>query len=84
MMISEKIMVNDVLSSTKSSLTFYANTISECANPTLRSAIQQIRDSDEASQYKLFQMAQAKGYYKPAVMAKDDEVQQTKTQLTSQ
>lgn len=83
-MIQEKIMVNDVLSSVKSSLTFYANTISECANPTLRSAIQQIRNNDEVSQYKLFQMAQAKGYYKPALMAKDDEVQQTKSQLTGQ
>ncbi|HHV09883.1 MAG TPA: spore coat protein [Clostridiales bacterium] len=83
-MINEKIMVNDVLSSAKSNLTFYANTISECANPTLRSTIQQIRNCDEASQYKLFQMAQAKGYYKPAITAKDDEVQQTKSQLTGQ
>lgn len=83
-MINEKIMVNDVLSSVKSNLTFYANTISECANPTLRSTIQQIRNNDEASQYELFQMAQAKGYYKPAIPAKDDEVQQTKSQLTGQ
>ena len=45
-MIHEKTMVNDVLSSVKSSLTFYANTISECANPALRSAIQQIRNND--------------------------------------
>ncbi|WP_018211937.1 spore coat protein [Desulfitobacterium hafniense] len=83
-MIDEKVMVNDVLSSVKSSLTFYANTISECANPELRSAIQQIRNNDEASQYQLFQMAQAKGYYKPALMAKDDEIQQTKSQVTGQ
>lgn len=83
-MIQEKIMVNDVLSSAKSNLTFYANTISECVNPTLRSTIQQIRNNDEASQYKLFQIAQAKGYYKPAIMAKDDEIQQTKSQLTGQ
>ena len=81
-MIHEKTMVNDVLSSVKSSLTFYANTISECANPMLRSTIQQIRNNDEASQYKLFQMAQTKGYYQPALMAKDDEVQQTKSQLS--
>lgn len=83
-MINEKIMVNDVLSSIKSSLTVYANTISECANPSLRSTIQQIRNNDEASQYQLFQIAQAKGYYQPAIMAKEDEVQQTKAQLTSQ
>ncbi len=83
-MINEKTMVNDVLSSTKNSLTFYTNTISECANQQLRSALQQIRNKDEASQYQLFQMAQAKGYYQPAVMAKDNEVQQTKSQLTGQ
>lgn len=83
-MINEKTMVNDALSSMKSSLTVYANTISECANPSLRSTIQQIRNNDEASQYQLFQIAQAKGYYQPAIMAKEDEVQQTKAQLTSQ
>lgn len=74
-------MVNDALASVKSSLTFYANTISECANPTLRTTIQQIRDRCETSQYELYKLAQTKGYYKPAVMAKDDEVQQTKMQL---
>jgi spore coat protein CotF len=82
-MFQEKAMVNDALSSVKSSLTFYANTISECANPTLRSNIQQIRDNCENSQYELFKLAQTKGYYKPAIMAKDDEVQQTKSQLQS-
>lgn len=82
-MFQEKAMVNDALSSVKSSLTFYANTISECANPMLRTTIQQIRDKCEASQYELYKLAQTKGYYKPAVMAKDDEVQQTKMQLQS-
>ena len=82
-MFQEKAMVNDALSSVKSSLTVYANTISECANPTLRSTIQQIRDNCENSQYELYKIAQTKGYYKPAIMAKDDEVQQTKAQLQS-
>ncbi len=82
-MFQEKAMVNDALSSVKSSLTFYANTISECANPTLRSSIQQMRNNCENSQYELFKLAQTKGYYKPAIMAKDDEVQQTKSQLQS-
>ncbi len=82
-MFQEKAMVNDALASVKSNLTVYANTISECANPTLRSTIQQIRDKCETSQYELYKIAQAKGYYKPAIMAKDDEVQQTKSQLQS-
>jgi spore coat protein CotF len=82
-MFQEKAMVNDALSSVKSSLTFYANSISECANPQLRSTIQDIRNKCETSQYELYKLAQTKGYYKPAIMAKDDEVQQTKSQLMS-
>jgi spore coat protein CotF len=80
-MFQDKTMVNDALASMKSSLTMYTNAIAECANPNLRSTIQQIRNSDEASQYELFKMAQSKGFYQPAIMANDNEVQQTKTQL---
>jgi spore coat protein CotF len=76
-------MVNDALASSKSSLTAYTTAISECSNPNLRSALQQIRNGDENSQYELYKLAQTKGYYKPAIMAKDDEVQQTKSQLQS-
>jgi spore coat protein CotF len=80
-MLQDKTMVNDALSSEKSSLTFYANTISECANPNLRSAIQQIRNNCEASQYELYKLAQSKGFYKPAMMANDTDVQQVKSQV---
>ncbi len=80
-MLQDKTMVNDALSSVKSSLTFYANTIAECANPNLRSTIQQIRNNCETSQYELYKLAQSKGFYKPAIMANDTEIQQTKTQL---
>lgn len=80
-MLQDKAMVNDALSDEKSSLTFYANTISECANQSLRSTIQQIRNHCEASQYELFQLAQSKGYYQPAQMADDSEVQKVRTQL---
>lgn len=77
----EKTMVNDALSMVKSSLTTYANTISECANPNLRSTIQQIRNNCETSQYDLYKLAETKGFYKPAAMANDNEVQQIKTQF---
>ena len=80
-MLQEKDMVNDALSNVKSSLTFYATTISECANQSLRSAIQQIRNSCETSQYELFKLAQTKGYYQPAAMANDTEVSQIKSQF---
>ena len=79
-MLQEKAMVNDALASVKSELTFYANAISECANTSLRSTIQQIRDSCEASQFELYQLAKTKGYYTPAAQASDSEIQQVKSQ----
>lgn len=77
----DKVMINDALASVKSSLTMYATAISECENLNLRSTIQQIRNSCETSQYDLFKLAQSKGFYKPAALANDTEVQQVKTQL---
>jgi spore coat protein CotF len=82
-MLQDKIMVNDELASVKSSLTTYATVISECANPTLRSTIQQIRNNCENSQYELYKLAQSKGFYQPAMMANDSEVQQVRSQLGS-
>lgn len=78
----DKIMVNDALTSIKSSLTTYANVISECSNPDLRSTIQQIRNNCENSQYELYKLAQSKGYYQPAMMAADTDVQKVKSQFS--
>ncbi|MDP4093562.1 MAG: spore coat protein [Bacillota bacterium] len=75
----DKVMVNDTLSMVKSSLTGYANAISECSNPNLRSAIQQIRNSCETSQYELYKLAQSKGFYQPATMADNKDVQEIKS-----
>lgn len=80
-MLQDKTMVNDALAMEKTSLTTYANAIAECANPTLRATFQQIRNNCEASQYELFKLAQSKGFYKPATMANDSDVQQVKTWL---
>lgn len=80
-MLQEKAMVNDALSAVKSELTFYTNAISECENQNLRSTIQQIRNSCESSQYELFNLARSKGYYMPAALASDSEIQQVKSQV---
>lgn len=81
--LQEKAMVNDALSSVNSSLTDYAGVIAQCSNPNLRQAIQQIRNNCETSQFELYKIAQSKGFYQPATMADDNEVNQVKTQLTS-
>jgi len=77
-MMQEKDMVNDTLSMLNSSITGYANVISQAGNQQLRQTIQQIRNNCELSQYELYQMAEQKGYYKPAAQARPDEIQQVK------
>jgi spore coat protein CotF len=80
-MLQDKTMINDALSMMKGSLTTYATAISECANPQVRATLQQIRDNCETTQYELFKFAEAKGFYKPAMMAADKDIQQVKTEL---
>ena len=77
----EKTMVNDILSSIKSSLTTYQKVITETENMGLRQTLQQIRNNDESFQYELFKVAQTKGYYKPAGAATETEIQIVKSEL---
>ncbi|WP_156204647.1 spore coat protein [Candidatus Syntrophocurvum alkaliphilum] len=79
---TDKEIVNDVLSMVNSSLTGYANVISQSENQQLRQTLQQIRNSDEQFQFQLAQMATQKGFYKPAGQASQQEINQVKTQLT--
>lgn len=78
----EKDIVNDALASLKSSITGYANVITECDNAQLRQFIVETRNKCEQSQYQLYQMAKQKGYYQPAPQANENEVQQLRTQLS--
>ena len=71
-------MVNDTLSAVKSSMGTYTTVISECANPQLRAALTQIRNDCEASQFELYKLAQSKGFYQPAAMATDAEVNEVR------
>ncbi len=78
---NEKVMVNDILSGVKSSLTTYTTAISETENMELRQTLQQIRNNDESFQYELFKVAETKGYYKPAAQATVTEVDEVKQSL---
>ena len=77
-------MVNDVLSMLNSSISGYANVISQASNQQLRQAIQQIRNSCETFQYDLYKAAEQKGYYKPAQQANPAEIQNVKSQFNMQ
>lgn len=79
----DKEMVNDVLSMVNSSLTGYANAISQTSNQQLRQTLQQIRNSDEQFQFQLYQMAEQKNFYKPAQSASQQDIQQVKSSLQS-
>ena len=80
----DKEMVNDILSQLNSSLTGYANVISQASNQQLRQAIQQIRNNCETSQYDLYKLAEQKGYYKPAQQADQNDIMQVKSQFMQQ
>lgn len=77
----DKEMINDMLGSAKSSLTMYETAITETANQQLRQTLQQIRNSDEQFQYQLYQLAEQKGFYKPAAPADQKDIQQVKSQM---
>lgn len=80
-MMNEKVMVNDILSNVKSSLTAYQTAITETENMELRQTFQQLRNNDETFQYELFKVAQAKGYYKPAAKATITEIDEVKNSV---
>ena len=76
-----KTMVNDALSMLNSSLTGYANIISQTDNTSLRQTLQQIRNNDETSQFDLAKIAEQKGFYVPASQATEIEVSTVKNQF---
>ena len=78
---NEKVMVNDILSNVKSSLTAYQTAITETENAELRQTFQQLRNNDESFQYELFKVAQTKGYYKPAAKATITEIDEVKNSV---
>lgn len=78
----EKDIVNDVLSMTKASMNQYQTAIAESSNPSLRSALQQLRDGAEQFHYQLYQIAEQKGYYKPAANATQQELTSVKSDLS--
>ncbi|HZJ57554.1 MAG TPA: spore coat protein [Clostridia bacterium] len=78
----EKDMVNDILSTLKSSIAGYAHIISEAGNEEFRQTVQQMRNGDEKCQYDLFKIAQEKGYYIPAQAASPNDLQNVKSQFS--
>lgn len=81
MPMQEKEMVNDVLAMINGSLSGYASVISQASNAQFRQTVQQIRNSDEQFQFQLYQMAEQKGFYKPAAQAPQSDIQAVRSQV---
>jgi spore coat protein CotF len=82
-MMQERDIVNDILAGAKTSINTYTTAIMECSNQQLRSTLQTLRNEAEQMQYQLYQIAEQKGYYKPAPPANKNDVNQIKNTLTS-
>ena len=70
----EKAMVADALNTINSSLKTYTDMISQADNQQLRSALCQMRNEAEQSQYELYTIAKDKNYYKPSEPASQNEI----------
>ncbi|NEZ47235.1 spore coat protein [Clostridium niameyense] len=80
----EKDIMNDYLTMINGSLSTYANMITQTNNQELRQQLQQMRDQDEARQYRIYEIAKEKGYYKPANPVNESEINKLKLELSNQ
>jgi hypothetical protein len=78
-MMQEKAMVSDALNTLNSGLKTYTDMISQTENQELRSALQQMRNEAEKSQYELYTIAKNKKYYQPAGQASQNEINNLKS-----
>lgn len=78
-MMQEKAMVSDALNTLNSGLKTYTDMISQTENQELRSALQQMRNEAENSQYELYSIAKNKHYYQPAGQASQNEINNLKS-----
>jgi spore coat protein CotF len=79
----EKVIVNDVLSSSKNCLKEFENIIVETENMELRQTFQNIRNTLESFQFELFKIAESKGYYEESENATQEELSNFKSEITN-
>nr|WP_317282506.1 spore coat protein [uncultured Sellimonas sp.] len=80
---NEKTMVADALAGINGELKMYGEMIPQTENTQLRAVLKQLRNSSEASQEELYQIAREKQYYVPAQKASRQEVDHVKNLFTS-
>lgn len=78
MQMTEKAMVNDTLTGINGELVRFGEMIPQTDNKELKQTLKQFRNTCEASQEQLYQMAREKSYYVPAAQATAEEVAHVK------
>lgn len=78
MQMTEKAMVNDTLTGINGELVRFGEMIPQTENKELKQTLKQFRNTCEASQEQLYQMAREKSYYIPAAQATAEEVAHVK------
>ncbi|MDF2819671.1 MAG: hypothetical protein K0R15_112 [Clostridiales bacterium] len=73
-MLNDKVMVADVLAGMDANLKKYAGYIAQTDNIELRNTLEQIRNTDEISQFELYDIAKARNYHQPAPKARREEI----------
>lgn len=78
MQMTEKAMVNDTLTGINGELVRFGEMIPQTENKELKQTLKQFRNTCEASQEQLYQMAREKSYYIPAAQATAEEIAHVK------
>lgn len=78
MQMTEKAMVNDTLTGINGELVRFGEMIPQTENKELKQTLKQFRNTCEASQEQLYQMAREKSYYVPAAQATAEEIAHVK------
>lgn len=78
---TEKIGVNDVLSTLNSTITLINYSIQQANNKSFRDALIASRNSLENYQWQIYLLAKEKGYYVPAAPAGVADVEQVKNAI---
>jgi len=79
----EKEVLNDALTTEKSSTGVYNTFVNECANPQLRSDLMQILSTTHKTQADIFNEMQSKGMY-PLCQAPQQKISQAKQKFSQQ
>lgn len=79
---TEKVAINDVLSSTNALIKLCEYSIEQANNKNFRDTLIEKRNKLEDLQWKIYLIAKSKGYYVPAAPAGEADIEQVKNAIS--